>query len=100
MIKNGLVVQELAFGNSSPINCLQPMKNGFVVGGVGGFVNVYEFNPCDRFEAAKQILLPDPESIITGMANTIAEGTLLVEINTNQILKFALSNNDLKVVKY
>lgn len=91
LIKNGLVIQELSFGNQKFINCLQPLKNGFAVGGSGGFVSMFEFSLNEKIEQTKTIPLPDPESIITSMTNTVAEGTLLVEINTNQILKYSTS---------
>jgi hypothetical protein len=91
LIKNGQIIQELIFGKNNAINCIQPLKNGVAVGGEGGFISIYEFNLYDKLEELRSIFVPDPESIITCMTNTISEGTLLVAINTNQILKYSSS---------
>lgn len=66
------------------------MKRGFAAGGVGGYVDIFEFKD-NCVVVANHVPLPDLESIITGMASTMSEDTLLVEINTSQILKATLS---------
>ncbi|KAI8906392.1 WD40-repeat-containing domain protein, partial [Gorgonomyces haynaldii] len=95
LIKNGVFIQDLSFSNQSPVRCLQTMKQGFACGGGGGSVNVYEFKTPEKIDLLKQIPLPDAESIVTGMAATTVEGTLLAEINTNQVLKVNLSPSEL-----
>ncbi|KAI8915085.1 quinon protein alcohol dehydrogenase-like superfamily, partial [Entophlyctis helioformis] len=97
MIANGEMVQQAVFGEGNAIAALQNMKQGFAVGGVGGYVSIYEFMSPDwsSFEQTRRIPLPDTELIITGMTSTTSEGTLLVELDSNQIYKIALTATDL-----
>ncbi|KAK5665187.1 hypothetical protein QVD99_008034 [Batrachochytrium dendrobatidis] len=97
MIRNEEKVQETAFSNCSPIATLQSMKQGFAVGGSGGFVSLYDFTSSDwsNFDLVRKIPLPDASLKVTAMASTTSEGTLLVEVDTNQILKIGLTASDL-----
>ena len=101
MIEQGHVIQDYSFAVECYISTMQPVKQGFVASGVGGFVALFDVELLpSSFKLREKMALPDPSLVVTSMASTNAEGTLLVEVNTNQIYKIGIASADnLKVSK-
>ncbi|KAJ3311697.1 Cilia- and flagella-associated protein 57 [Boothiomyces sp. JEL0838] len=103
LIDNGQVLQKEQFGgegSNSTISCIQATKRGFAIGGTGGLVSIYNFLVLEQgnFTLHQNMTLPDNQLIVTGLASTTGEDTLLVEVNTNLVYKVIISpHNPTKV---
>jgi WD40 repeat protein len=94
LIQAGQVIHTSEFPNSAQISSIQPTKYGFAVGGTGGTVIVYNFllEKQDSLHIHQKIVLPDASIVVTGLASTSSDDTLLIELSTNQILKTTLQS--------
>ncbi|KAJ3321023.1 Cilia- and flagella-associated protein 57 [Boothiomyces sp. JEL0866] len=103
LIDNGQVLQRDHFGgqgSNNTITCIQATKRGFAIGGTGGTVSIFNFLVLEHgsFTLHQTMTLPDNQLVVTGLASTTGEDTLLVEVNTNLVYKVIISaHNPTKV---
>lgn len=89
LLEGGQIIQSDSFRVDCQIGAIQPTKHGVAVGGSGGAIVIYNFLLLkeEGFTINQVLTLPDPSVLVTGLASSTIDDTLLVKVSGNQIFK-------------
>jgi WD40 repeat protein len=85
-------------GETRSLNCIASYQKGFVAGGDGGIIRLFERSDDakEMFKQPKEVKLPEEGAgAITALSVSPAEETLAIATSTSQLLQLSLSPSDL-----